>query len=109
MSVADRDARLQASVYRHHGEPATWQAVAGGDLLPVTVIRFTDSEMQDFGRAQVIVGTAIFRVRPSEVELPVEGDLLRIPDRAEAFSIIGEPIRTRFGLDWVCQAKPEVF
>jgi hypothetical protein len=109
MSVADRDARLQASVYRTFGEAAEWDPVAGGEKLPVTVIRLTDTEMQDFGQGQVIVGTAIFRVRPTEVAAPREGDFLRIPARAEAYSIIGEPIRTRFGLDWVCQAQTEAF
>jgi len=100
---------MLASVYRVYGETALWGAVAGGEPSPVTVIRLTDSEMQDFGQGQVVVGTAIFRVRPSEVAAPVEGDTLRIPDRLEAYSVIGEPIRTRFGLEWYCQAQSEAY
>jgi len=105
VSVIERETRLLASVYRTWGEAALWTSVTGGPALPVTVIRLTDEEVQDFGQGSAIVGTALFRVRPAEVSNPLEGDSLAIPDRAETFEVIGEPVRTRFGLEWLCQAK----
>lgn len=112
MSVADRDARLQASVYRTFGEPARWISRLGGAPVEATVIPATAEEIARFGDSQAIIGTALFRVRPIEVPLPEEGDSVvtgTLVDQVfvpgPIYRVIAEPIRTRFGLDWMCQAE----
>jgi hypothetical protein len=100
--VADRRARLLASVYASYGEDAAW--TPGDGPAPVRIKREESEEDVQLRQARIRVDAVVLRVRRTEVSSPANGDQVDIVDTAERFRIIATPKLDRFGLEWICEA-----
>lgn len=101
-SPMDRRARLKAATYATFGEAANWISGLGGQPRPVTIIAADEEEIVRFGDSQAIVGTLLYKVRHAEVPDPQINDLCVLTRTGENFRVVGEPIRVKYGLDWLC-------
>jgi hypothetical protein len=102
-SPLDRRQRLKGAVYKTFGEAADWISAIGGDPISVRVIEASEDEVLRFGDSRLIVGTIIYQVRGPDGFEPQEADRAQILPSGPLLRVIGEPMRARHGLDWICQ------
>ena len=97
----DAVARQQAAIFDRLGADATWD----GSAEPVRVIQRDYDDDVRIGRAAIIAGRVIIKVRKSEIATPEADHVVIIG--SDSFKIIGDPMLDRKKV-WNCDAAPVV-
>lgn len=98
MSMADREARLNAAVYRTYGVAALWTPAGGGPAVAVTVRHATEDEVLRIGETRGLVSKNIMYVRRSEMAAPTKDST--IETAAGTFAVQNTPQLTEDGQEW---------
>ena len=111
MSFTASRARLRAATFDLFGVAALWKA-AGEDPGVAVQVRIDHGDDEaDSGEARITVETTLVKVRRSQVACPAAGDRVQLTDAddiaalgASLFKIQNEPLRSKRGDVWICEA-----
>lgn len=110
MTMAGREGRMLAAVYRAYGRTALWTPADGGDALTLVVRHEVRDDVEGFGQGEALVRTNLVFVRCSDFVSPLEPmqdaivEIAREGGGVDTFRIRAEPRLEPEGLEWMCEA-----